>query len=240
MPCLRADVAVLFQIPAGLAHKPDRAHVGRPAPAGVQKTAGHWSHAHVCVRRVLAEEHAKPGGLCLAAQSRPLMKRWLGPGLAVERARCDHGNRKHALRRVAGSRVHDVAVDACPRRGRTSRNCRRWTSIRPSGSLPPRSCSRLWDRGSGLPARLARRRAQAVNAAPRRRDQRRANAVLLQDLDHAIDRVTLSDPARVEFDARPAQTRTVRLAGIQQDVAVTDLLQRPRISARCGRWPVPL
>src|SRR5262249_29197615 len=44
----RANLAVLAEISSGLPHEPHGTRIGRPPPAGIQKTAGHWSHAHVC------------------------------------------------------------------------------------------------------------------------------------------------------------------------------------------------
>ena len=43
---LRPDVPVLLHVPAGLPHEPHRPNVGRPAAAGIEKAAVHWSHAH--------------------------------------------------------------------------------------------------------------------------------------------------------------------------------------------------
>ena len=45
-PVLGADIAVLLHVAPGLAHEPDRPDIGRPAPAGIEKAAVHWSHAH--------------------------------------------------------------------------------------------------------------------------------------------------------------------------------------------------
>ena len=69
-----ADLPVLAQIAARLAHEPYRANVGRSAPARIQKAACHWSHAHGCSVLSSQKKARNPCGLCCAAHWRPLMK----------------------------------------------------------------------------------------------------------------------------------------------------------------------
>ena len=52
--------------------------------------------------------------------------------------------------------------------------------------------------GDGPTIGIAGRRSQSVNAAAPSGDQRDFHAVLLEDIDHTIDGVALSDAARVE------------------------------------------
>src|SRR5262249_49137714 len=69
---LRADFAVLPQISSRLSHEPHGPHVRGPAPAGIQKAAGHWSHAHVCSGLSSQKNARSPAGLCWDAHARPL------------------------------------------------------------------------------------------------------------------------------------------------------------------------
>ena len=56
---LGADLAVLLQVPAGLPHEPHRPHIGRPAAAGIEKSAVHWSHAHDLFRSCLRRKYTR-------------------------------------------------------------------------------------------------------------------------------------------------------------------------------------
>src|SRR5207302_467443 len=79
---------------------------------------------------------------------------------------------------------------------------------------------------SNLPTHLSRRRSQRINTTPRRRYQRGGYAVLAQHVHHPIDRISFADPAGIQFHTRPRKTdRSTR--GVEQDIAVTDLGQRP-------------
>ena len=42
----RANVPVRFHVSPRLPHEPDRPDIGRPTPAGIEKTTSHWSHTH--------------------------------------------------------------------------------------------------------------------------------------------------------------------------------------------------
>ncbi len=111
MPCRWRIWRYSLQVAARLPHEPHGPHVGRAAPAGVQETARHWSHAHGCSILVFAEEHAK---ICWLMFGRPLAaidEIGLRPRFAVDGAGGHHGNREAALRRIAGAGVHDVGVD---------------------------------------------------------------------------------------------------------------------------------
>ncbi len=237
---LRADLTVLAQIPARLPHEPDRAHVGGPAPAGIQKTAVHWKPRACLFLCVFAEERANTCWFVFGGPGAAIDEKRLGPGFAVERARCDGRHREHALRRPAGSRVHDVAVDAALGMEKlfVVARCRHRFVLQDRPQ--PRSCSRPWVADLHSPALLARRRAQAIDAASRRRDQRRVNTVLLQDS-------LSSDRRRTLFRCRPGPirrparvNRTVRLAASNTMLRYPTRSSAPRISARCGSRPVPL
>ena len=112
MPCSLADLAVLLQVPARLPHEPHRPHIGGPAPAGIQKTAGHWSHAHGCSVLSSQKNTRKSFGLCFAAHWRPLTKYGLAhASLSMVRGVMTETD-NDALRRISGARVHDVGVNA--------------------------------------------------------------------------------------------------------------------------------
>src|SRR5579863_9210201 len=66
------DLAVLAQVTARLPHEPHRPHIRRPAPAGIQKAAGYWSHAHDCSGLSSQKNARRAAGLCFAAHARPL------------------------------------------------------------------------------------------------------------------------------------------------------------------------
>src|SRR4029077_855310 len=85
------------------------------------------------------------------------------------------------------------------------------------------------------PALFSRWRAQAIDAASRRRDQRRVNAILLQDFYHAIDGVPFSDAARIQFDAGPGKPYGP-VSRIQYYVAIPHPIERPE-NLRAMRQP---
>ena len=68
------DLTVLPHIAAGLPHKPDGPHIRRPPPAGIQKSAVHWSHAHVCSDLSSHKKMRNPWGRCRPAHDRPRTK----------------------------------------------------------------------------------------------------------------------------------------------------------------------
>src|SRR4051794_11950582 len=57
-----------------------------------------------------------------------------------------------------------------------------------------------------LPAsRIRWRSPDSVDTAASRRDQRRPDTALLQNLRHPVDRISFSDSAWIEFHARPSE-----------------------------------
>jgi hypothetical protein len=74
-------------------------------------------------------------------------------------------------------------------------------------------------------------RSPMIRVSPPAVDHGARDALLLQDLDAAIDRVALGDAAEIDAHAR-ARECTVRLLRIEQHVAPVDARQTP-----C-RWPL--
>ena len=128
MPCLARISPVLLHVPAGLPHEPHGPHIRGPAPAGIQKTACHWSHAHGFSILSSQKNTRKSFGLCLAAHWRPLIKYGFAHASLSSVRGAITETESTALRRIAGPRVHDVGCRSCLPPGKTSRSCRMWTS----------------------------------------------------------------------------------------------------------------
>src|SRR5258706_4574094 len=73
-----------------------------------------------------------------------------------------------------------------------------------------------------FPAGLFRRRSQRVNTASRRRNQRRTDSILTKDLHHAVDGVTLADPARIQLDTLVREADSP-VQYVEQDPLVSNL-----------------
>ena len=73
-----------------------------------------------------------------------------------------------------------------------------------------------------VPSLAARRRAEPIDGAAARADERRGDLPLLQQRDDAIDRVAFGDAAEIELDARLIERDCLR-GRIQDDVGGADV-----------------
>ena len=173
MPCLARISRYCFMYrPACRMNHTGRTSVGRRRHASRKRLF--IGATRMIVSGLSSQKNARsPSGLCLRRPGAAVDEERLGPRLAIERPRCDHRNRQHSLRRIAGARIHDVAVDL-------AFGAEELLVIAGSGhrfvlQVDFRHGLALVFRIANLdlPARLARRRAQRVNAAARGRNQRR-------------------------------------------------------------------